>query len=100
MRRAWIVDLLCSLDESGRFSGRVLHGNNLVILPMHDQSRNIELLQVFGEISFRERLDGLIRVLEAALHAPKPELIQRSLRHVGAWSVCTIKRYCQIFIKL
>src|SRR6185503_18362083 len=36
VRRAWIVDFLCAPDEPGRLLRRVLHGNDLVVLPVHD----------------------------------------------------------------
>ena len=32
MRRTWVVDLLCVLDEPGGFPGRVLDGNDLVVI--------------------------------------------------------------------
>jgi hypothetical protein len=35
VRRARIVDFLCALDESSRFSCRVFHWNNLVVLAVH-----------------------------------------------------------------
>jgi hypothetical protein len=37
MRRARIVDLLRALDEPGRFPGRVIDGNDLVVLAVQDQ---------------------------------------------------------------
>src|SRR6266513_2356300 len=79
VRCAWIVDFLRALDEPGRFLRRVLDGYDLVVLTVHDQGRDIELLEVLGEISLGEGLDAFIGVLEAGLHAPDPELIQDSL---------------------
>jgi hypothetical protein len=58
---------------------------------VHDQSRDIELLEVFGEVGFRKGLDAVVRVLEAGLHAPEPELIQRALRHLRTRSVGAIE---------
>src|SRR5207249_11378150 len=76
VRYSWIVDFLRTFDEPGRLLGCVLDGNNLVVLTMHNQGWDIELLEVFGEIGLGEGLDAFISVLEAGLHAPKPELIQ------------------------
>ena len=42
VRRARIVDFLRALDEPGRFLRRVLDGNDLVVLTVHDQGRDIE----------------------------------------------------------
>src|SRR5882672_6153473 len=76
VRRARIVDFLRALDDPGRFLRRVLDGNDLVVLTVHDQGWNINLLEVPGEIGLGECLDALVGVLEAGLHAPEPELIQ------------------------
>ena len=89
-----IVDFLSALDESGRLPSRVLDRDDLVVFAVQDQSRDIDLLEVLGEISLREGLDALVRVLEAGLHAPEPELIQYTLgdlrpRPIG--TVITIK---------
>lgn len=45
-----IVDFLRALDESGCFYRRVLDGNYLVVLAVHDKGRDIDLLEVLGEI--------------------------------------------------
>src|SRR5882724_6624539 len=73
VRRARIVDFLGALDEPGRFLRRVLDGNDLIVLTVHDQGWDIELLEVPGEIGLGECLDALVGVLEAGLHAPEPE---------------------------
>ena len=51
VRRARIVDFLRAFDEPGRFLRRVFDGNDLIVLTMHHQGWNIELLEVLGEIS-------------------------------------------------
>src|SRR3546814_9925493 len=43
VRRARIVDFLRTLDEPGRFLRRVLDRDDLVVLPVHNQGRNVEL---------------------------------------------------------
>ena len=93
MRRARIVDFLRAFDEPGRLVSCVLDGNDLVVLTMHNQGWDIELLEVFGEIGLGEGLDAFIGILEAGLHAPKPELIQDSLGNLGPFPVGTIERH-------
>ncbi|MND76729.1 hypothetical protein D3C80_683840 [compost metagenome] len=46
---------------------------------MHHQRRHVELLQVFGEVGFRERLDAVIGVLVAGHHALHPEPVDHAL---------------------
>jgi hypothetical protein len=92
VRRARIVDFLRIFDEPGRFLSCVLDGNDLVVLTMHDQGWDIELLEVLCEISLREGFDAFKCVLQAGLHAPEPELIQYSLGDLGPFPVGTIKR--------
>ncbi len=65
VRSTRIVNFLCATDESSRLHCRVLDGNDLVIIAVHDQSRDIDLLKVLGEISLREGPDAFIRVFEA-----------------------------------
>ena len=77
VRRARIVDFLRAFYELGRFPRRVLDWNDLVVLTVQDQGRDIELLEVLGEIGLREGFDAFVGVLEAGLHAPEPELIER-----------------------
>ena len=92
VRCARIVDFLRALDELGRFLSRILDGNDLVVLTMHDQGWDIELLEVLGEISLREGLDAFVGVLEASLHAPEPELIQDSLGDLGPLPISAVER--------
>jgi hypothetical protein len=55
---ARVVDLLGALDEPGRLLRRVLHGDDLVVLAVEHQSRDIELLQVLREIGLGEGPNG------------------------------------------
>src|SRR5262244_3966495 len=63
------VDAVARIDDRGGFPGRVLDGNDLVVLAVQDQSRDIELLEVLGEIGLGEGLDGFVGVLQPGLHA-------------------------------
>src|SRR5262245_18039660 len=96
VRRAWIVYFLSALDEPGRFLRRVLDGNDLVVLTVHDQGRDIDLLEVLGEVALGEGLDAFVGVLEASLHAPEPELIQRAMGDLGPRPVGAIERAHQV----
>ena len=100
MRRARIVDFLRALDQPRRFPRRILDGNDLVVLAVHDQGRDIELLEVLGEIGLGEGLDAFVSVLEAGLHAPEPELIQDALGDLGPRPVRAVKHHSQVFVEL
>src|SRR5882672_6808690 len=69
-----VVDSPNVLDEAFRFARRVVHRNDLIVLSVHEQSGDVELLQVFGEIGLGERLDAFVGVPQAGLHAQPPEL--------------------------
>ena len=97
---AGIVDFLRALDQSGRFFGRVLHGDDLVVFAVQDQSRNIDLLEILGEVGLGECLDGLIGVLETGLHAPEPELIQDALGDFSAGPVGAVELDRQVLVEL
>ena len=100
MRCARIVDFLRVLDELGRFLIRILDWNDLVVLTMHDQGWDIELLEVLGEISLREGFDAFVGVLEASLHAPEPELIHDSLGDLGPLPISAVERSGQVLVEL
>src|SRR5215475_5473976 len=97
---ARIVDYRRAPDELGRLPRRVLDGNDLVVLAVHDQGRNIDLLEVLGEIGLGEGLDALVGVLETRLHAPEPELIERTLGDVGTRPVGAIEGGRQVPVEL
>src|SRR5262245_54469997 len=98
--RARVVNVLRSLDEPSRLPGGVLHRNDLIVLTVKHQSRHIELLEVLGEVGLGEGLDALVGVLEAALHAPGPELVEHALRDLGAGPVGAIERNREIPVVL
>src|SRR6185312_5694280 len=100
VRRARIVEFLCAVDEPRRLHRRVLDGHDLVVLAVHDQGRDIELLEVLSEVGLGERLDAVVGVLEAALHAPEPELIQDSLGDLGVRPIGAVERNREVLVKL
>src|SRR5262249_40996382 len=100
MRRTGIVDFLGALDELGRFLRRVLDRNDLVVLSVQNQSRDIELLEVVGKVGLGKRLDALVGILRAGLHAPEPELIESALRDLRSRSVGAVEGDGQILVVL
>jgi hypothetical protein len=66
---------------------------------VHDKGRDIDLLEVLGEIGLRECLDAFVGVLEAGLHAPEPELIQRALGDLSPGPVGSIEWYRQVLVE-
>src|SRR5262249_22077937 len=100
VRRARIVDFLRALDQPGRFPRRVLDWHDLVVLTVHDQGRNIELLEVLGEIGFGESLDAFVGVLQPGLHAPEPKLIQNTLGNLSPRPVGAVELNRQVLVEL
>jgi hypothetical protein len=96
----WIVDLFGTRNESGRLDRRILDRNDLVVIAVQDQGPDIHLLKILCEISFGEGLDTLVGVLEASLHTPEPELIQRSLGDFSVGSIGAIEGYRHVLIEL
>jgi hypothetical protein len=95
-----VVDVLRALDEAGRLHRRVSHWHDLVILPMENQRRYIELLEFLCEIGLGEGLDAFVGVLKSGLHTPDPELVEQALRDLGTWPVGAVKHDCQILVEL
>ena len=96
MRGARIVDFLCAPDQSCCLQPRDLYRNDLVVLAVYDQDRNINLLEILSEIGFKEGLESFVDILETSFHTPEPELIQHTLRDLGSRPVCTVERYREV----
>src|ERR1700731_477640 len=67
---------------------------------MHDQRGHVEFLEIFVEVSLRKCLDAVIDILEPALHAPKPKLIQHSLRDLRTRPIGAIKHDGEVLPEL
>src|SRR3989442_6096219 len=76
-----------ALDDLGGEQGRVADRHDLVVVAVDDQSRNVELLEVFGEVRLREDLDAVECAFETSLHRPQPEHVPSALRHLRTRSV-------------
>src|ERR1700722_7592414 len=65
--------------QLGGQRARIRVRNDLVVVSMHDEGWDIDLLQVFGEVGFRERLDAVVGALDATLHRLEPEVLAHAL---------------------
>ena len=74
--------------------------HDLVVVTVNNQRWQVELFEVRGEVSFRERPDAVKFVLEAALYALKPERVTDTLADLRARPVGTVERYRQILKEL
>src|SRR5262249_24521340 len=100
VRRARVIDFLSALDELGRFLRRVLDRNDLIVLSVQNQSGDVELLEVLGEVGLRKGLDALVSAFGTGLHAPEPELIERTLRNLRSRPVGTVESDGQLLVVL
>src|SRR5690606_18708454 len=91
VRRAGIVNVLHVRNQPGRLARRVVNRDDLVVLAVQQQGRHVDLPQVVGEIGLGEGLHAVVRVLEAGLHAPQPELVENALRNLRAGAVGAVK---------
>lgn len=97
--RAALINLQDGIGDEFRGEHRgVCDRHDLVVVAVDDERRHIELLQVFGEIRFRERLDAVIRVLVPSHHALQPPRLDQPLGNLGAgaveakeWATCHIE---------
>src|SRR4029453_7860539 len=100
VRQARIVEVYSLLDQLGGPSRRSVDRHDLIALAMYEQGRNIKLLQVFVKLGLRKGRDGVIRVLEAALHTPEKELVQDALRDLGSRTIGAVERDRQLPVEL
>ncbi len=100
MRSTGIDPKRCSLDQLRRKQRRGADGYDLVIVAVQDESGNVELLEVLGEVSLGELLDAVEAGFVRGQHTLQPERITQALRDLGTGAVRTIKRRAEIFEKL
>ena len=100
MRRALVHDELCILHDLRREQRRILDRHDLIVVAVQDQRRHVDLLQVFGEVRFRERLDAEVRSGESGAHALQPERFAYALGDLRARPVVAIERQGQILEEL
>src|ERR1039458_2062439 len=95
------VGLQCPVLHELRGKNRgVLIGDDLVVLSVHEQRRNVDLLQIIGEVSLGELLDAVVGRLDARLHAEAPELISDGLGDLGVWPVVAEERHARVLVEL
>ncbi len=72
---------LSSLADSGAESAK---GTIWSVVTVRDEHRDVDLLQVFGEVGLRESLDAIVVGFRAAHHALAPPIVDDGLGHFRA----------------
>src|ERR1700733_5073369 len=91
--RKALVDLQCPvLHKLCRQQACVGVRDDLVVIAMHHQHRNRDLLEILREIGLRESDDAIVVSLRAPHHALPPPVLDNRLRGFGPRSIETIKR--------
>src|SRR5690606_32720055 len=98
---SFVNDELAARDELVRDASGDIDRYDLIVIAVHDERRNVELLQVRPEIRFRERFDRIESVLVTALHTLTPEGLDQALRSFCARPVEAEERpRCNVEIEL
>nr|GEU28259.1 hypothetical protein [Tanacetum cinerariifolium] len=100
VRRAFVHHQLGVLQQLGRGAARRVDRHDLVVVAVHHQHRHVDFFQVGREVGFRELLDAVVRVLDAALHALGPERVAHAFGYIGAGTVVAVERQRQVLEKL
>src|SRR6266487_4192415 len=95
------IDLqLRVLDDLGRKHGGRADRHDLVVIAVKDQGRDVELLEIFGQIRLGEGLDAEVGGGEAGQHSLEPERLAHAFRDLGARPVVAVERHAQILPEL
>src|SRR5216684_5436355 len=81
-------------------SRRNRDGNDLVVITMENQCRNINLLEIVTEVGLRERLDAVIVSFDSAHHSLQPPMLPNAFRSLRAWTVVAIERKGKVLVEL
>src|SRR5438132_12916882 len=72
VRKARVNLQRCILEDLRRHQTRSTDRNNLIVVSMHDQHRNVDLLQVLREVGLRKGLDAVVMRLYTSEHSLQP----------------------------
>src|SRR5581483_2211758 len=98
--RGALVDLEDSaLDELRLELARVLVRNDLIVIALNDQRRDVELREILILVRLGECLDALVDGRQAAQLAREPEVFVDAVRNLDAM-VRAVKHGAQIFPEL
>src|SRR5215469_12986142 len=74
------VDLQHSaLHQPNRQSRGIVDGHDLIVVPMQDQCRHIDLPEVVGLVRFRNHFYAIVSGFDSAQHALQPEEVAQTL---------------------
>ncbi len=83
--RAALVDLQGGVgNDLHGLAGRRVDRDDLVVVAVHDERRDVEPAQVLGEVGLGERGHAVDARLDAFLHRHEPERVPVALRGLGA----------------
>lgn len=88
------------LQQLHAFERRRFDGDDLVIVAMGDEHRDIDPLQILGVIDLREFVDAIELAFDAAHKALQPKTLALTFAYLRAWPIVAIKRHGQILIEL
>src|SRR6266566_648543 len=74
--------------------------HNLIVVAMHHQDGDVDLLQVFREVGLRECLNTVVMSLDASHHALQPPVLTDTLRNFRARTIVSVKRESEVLIEL
>src|SRR5258708_3954019 len=89
-----------SLNNFGREKRRGADRYDLVVVAVEDECGHIELLEIFGEVSFGKRLDAVEYRFMSSHDSLEPEGIAQALRDLGAGTIGAVERCTKILEEL
>src|ERR1039457_3480656 len=100
MRKAGIDLQVCILQYLRGHQTRGANRHNLIVVAMHHQHGDVDLLQVYGEVGLRERLNAVVMGLDASHHALQPPALTDALRNLCARAVVSVKGKRDVLVEL
>src|SRR5262249_28921943 len=99
--RGALVDLERSaLDQLGRAHRGRSDRDDLVVVPVQDERRHVELPEIRSEISLRERLDAEVGAGKAGHHPLAPERLTNALGDIRAGPVVAVEGHAEVLPEL
>src|ERR1700733_10862567 len=100
MREAWIDLQLSPFNDLCGECPSICKRNDLIVIAVHHQRRYIDLIEIFGEVGFRECLDTVIMPFDPTLHSLIPEIRLDTLRDLCTGAVIAEERQSEVLVVL
>ncbi len=89
-----------ALHQLGRHFCRSHERDDLIVVAVNEERRNVDFLEIFGKVGLREGLDALEGAPKSDLHALQPELGRHPFGNLRSRAIHPVERRGEVLVEL